>query len=87
MSWVVISHAITEFVQVWNHHQISDPTGGVPTIGAQHIFPNSPTDQAIHLFTQNGRHLTQENSFGRDLLQEYPNLQALCDFFLQDIHQ
>jgi hypothetical protein len=96
VSWVtikVISQATTDFVQAWNHHRISGSTGGIPvnlasnnrslTRISQRAVPH--TDQAIRLFTQNGGHLTQESTFGRDMLHEYPNLQALRERLLHEI--
>ena len=53
----------TEFVQAWNHHLISGPTGGIPinladNNGAQHVFPKLQflqlTKQYIHLHKMGG---------------------------------
>lgn len=88
VSWVtntVLSHPLSEFVQAWNHHRIAGSSGGIPVYLAcnnsslTHISSTAipRTDQAINMFTRNGGHLTPESTFGRDLLVNYPHLQAL----------
>ena len=88
VSWVtirVLSNPIVNFVQAWNNHRIAGMSGGIPLNLAHNnssltrLPPTAvpQTDHAIHLFTQNGGHLTPESTFGTDLLKDFPCLQTL----------
>ena len=88
VSWTTINtiaFALRRFVLAWNHHRIPGNSGGVPNLLAsthrnttQVSTLNIPsTDNAIHLFTSAGGHLTPESTFGSDPLEGYPHLQYL----------
>ena len=95
----VLAEALLLLVQSWNNHRIPGASGGVPNVLASSrnnitSIPRcqiSTTDQAIHLFTNNGGHLTPESSFGQDPLQKFPPLQKLrerdfCNRFPSTAH-
>ena len=95
----VLAEALLLLVQSWNNHRIPGASGGVPNVlaSSRNNVTSIPrcqiptTDQAIHLFTNNGGYLTPESSFGQDPLQRFPPLQKLherdfCNRFPSTAH-
>jgi len=93
VSWVtmwVMRAAIVQFIQAWNCHRIPGPNGGVPNTLACNsatttLAPNTipSTAEMIQIHERDGARLTRDSQFGRDLLCDYPSLQALRD---RDFH-
>ena len=78
-------------MNAWNSHCIPGPRGGVPNNLASNTFqvtrvPSSAvptTEELVDLHRRQGRSLTMQHVFGRDPLNNHPELQQLRerDFF------
>ena len=88
VSWItinVVRPAIMNFILAWNSHRIPGTRGGIPNVLASSASQttrlssaNIPsTAQVIQLHRNQGGHLGDEHTYGRDPLEGYEQLQQL----------